>query len=134
VDRSAAFHEQPREAAPRQFCKNGMGVRAALRVGLGSDDLNAQFAQRLAALRCRENKRGDLPRGLGEFRLRTEAQMRVEHHTRGRAVFEARQTAGQLRIVGEYRADADKNRVMARAKQMRETARLIACDPFALAG
>ena len=41
--------------------------------------------------------------------------------------------AGQLRIVGDHRADADHHRVMRRAQQMRAVARRLAGDPSAFA-
>ena len=57
----------------------------------------------------------------------------VEHDADRRALVEARQAAGQLRIVGQHRADADQDRVVRGAQQLAVGARGLAGDPAALA-
>ena len=59
-------------------------------------------------------------------------QAAVEHHAH--RIFAAHQTGGQLRVILQHCADADKHSVMLLTQTMREGACLLAGNPFAVAG
>ena len=58
-------------------------------------------------------------------------QVAVEHHAH--RIFAAHQTGGQLRIILQHRADADKHSVMLLTQAVCEGACLLAGNPFAVA-
>ena len=59
-------------------------------------------------------------------------QAAVEHHAH--SILAAHQTCSQLRVILQHRADAYKHSVMLLAQTMCEGARLLAGNPFAVAG
>jgi hypothetical protein len=79
---------------------------------------------------ARSSRRQAAPRidGLDETRGQRQARMAVENDAQGRAIAETRQAAGQFRIVGQRRADADEDGVMLGAQHMALRTRHIAGD------
>ncbi len=134
----AALHQHPRDATLRQ-CRATPAARSTPTSRPGRP--HHRHARHRAGRRVRSgsppSRASDpgrrLPRRRDQPRRQPGAQVAVGHHAHHRGRLEPGNAAGQVRVVGQHRANAGHHRVMPPAQRVGHAARRLAGDPFALA-
>ncbi len=135
-NRRPALHHQPGDAAVGERLQHGRQIETAV-LRLDAKHLDALGLQNVLGdrrrARSREHPDRHLARGADDRGRQRNAKPGVENDPHRRAREHARQPAGQVRVVGEHRADADQNGVSLRAHLVHPLPRRLPGDADRLA-
>ncbi|MDB5574471.1 MAG: hypothetical protein JWR79_1628 [Tardiphaga sp.] len=137
-DARAALDHQPRDIArvQRRHDADEIEPRRIPRRQPNDDGAGGAELRRRGGFRCFRSHQPQrrIARRMHQLAVARYPQGTIQHHAHRRLRGHAGETAGQIRIVRDHRADADENGIALRAQQMHARACFFAGDRHRLAG